>query len=181
MDEMREEGDGKGRDERWRRIVIILVIVVAIAALLSRTCWKDPGAVRGHVEGIGLGHEGAPAEVGWDEMAISVACVMELAEGETRLEARVENVEANHCDQKVRMYLADNPDDVLFESGAIGPGEYLRYVDLAHPLEAGNHLMVVEFQGYECSTSVISDEGVPLGHDKFGASCSAEVEVRVTA
>jgi hypothetical protein len=159
--------------------VIVCVIVVAVMALLSQTCWKDPGVERGHIEGIGIGGEGTPGEVGADEMAISVAGVMEIAEGETRLEARVENAEANHCDQKVRMYLADSPDDVLFESGAIGPGEYLRYVDLAHPLEAGTHLMVVEFQGYESDVSVVSDEGVPLGHNKFGSSCAAEVEVRV--
>jgi hypothetical protein len=181
MDEMREERGGKGRGERRRWVVIVLVVVVALAALLSQTCWKDPGAQRGHIEGIGLGPKGEHAEVGWDEMAISVAGVMEIAEGETRLEARIENVEANHCDQKVRMYLAESPDDVLFESGAIGPGEYLRYVEIAHPLEVGTHLMVVEFQGYEREASPISDEGVPLGHDKFGACCSAEVEVRVMA
>ena len=180
MDKTLEEGDGRGRGEQRRRIVVLVVIVVAIAALLSQTCWKDPGVERGHLEGIGLGQEGTPAEVGWDEMAISVAGVMEMAEGETTLEARIENIETNHCDQKVRMYLADNPQDVLFESGAIGPGEYLRTVELAHPLEVGTHLMVVEFQGYERDASVISDEGIPLGHDKFGASCSAEVEVRVT-
>lgn len=181
MDKVLAEGDGRKRAERRRRILIVLVILLAIITLLTQTCWKDPGAVRGHIEGIGIVPEGTAAEVGWDEMAISVAAVMEIGEGETTLEARVENVEANHCDQKVRMYLAEKPDDVLFESGAIGPGEYLRYVELAHPLEVGTHLMVVEFQGYETHASVVSDEGVPFGHDKFGASCAAEVEVRVTA
>jgi len=104
---------------------------------------------------------------------------MELAEGETTLEARIENTKANHCDQKVRMYLADDPSDVLFESGAIGPGEYLQYVEIAHALPVGTHEMVVEFQGYESQVALISDTGMPFGHNKYGTSCAAQVEVRV--
>jgi hypothetical protein len=77
------------------------------------------------------------------------------------------------------MYLTDNPDDVLFESGAIAPGEYLFRANLAHPLPVGTHNVTVEFQGYERTPTLLSNEGVPLGHNRFGASASAEVTINV--
>lgn len=166
---------------------VVGVAAVLVAALLAGFVaynllhWKDPRARKGYYEGKTDEEIQADLDrqVDWYSMEISVASVMELAEGETRAEARIENVENNHCDQKVRMYLTDDPDDVLFESGAIAPGAYLQYVDFAHPLPVGSHSVTVEFQGYEQSPTLLSDEGELLGHDRFGASASAEVTVTV--
>lgn len=173
-----EEREG----ERRRAVLIICVCVIALVLLLAHACWRDPNASPGHFEDETEEEIKADldAKVGSDSMEISVAGVMEIAEGSTTLEARLENVEENHCDQKVRMFLADDPSDVLFESGAIAPGECMRYVELAHPLAEGTHEMVVEFQGYEPRINLLPERGPILGHERFGASCAALVEVRVT-
>lgn len=175
------EHDGK-RDERRRLVLIICVCLIALAVLLAQTCWKDPNASEGHFEQETNDQIQADldAKADCDSMEISVAGVMEMAEGETTVEARLENVEENHCDQKVRMYLADNPRDVLYESGAILPGECIRYIELSHPLPKGTHEMVVEFQGFEPDVTLMAGEGALFGHKPFGASCAALVEVRVT-
>ena len=83
-------------------------------------------------------------------MEISVASRVTMAEGSTTCELRVENVEANHCDQKVHVWETGNEDDVLFESGAISPGEYLQWVELAHPLEVRTTRHAVHHSGHRC-------------------------------
>lgn len=155
----------------------LLVVVVAYAIL----CWGDPRARKGYYQGKSEEEirSDLDEQVDWYAMEISVASVMEMDEGQTRAEARLENVVNNHCDQKVRMYLTENPDDVLFQSGAIAPGEYMQYVDLAHPLPVGSNKVTVEFQGYEQQPTLVSDEGQLLGHDRFGASAAAEVTILV--
>jgi hypothetical protein len=159
-------------------LTVSFVVVVVICNVLG---WGDPRARKGYYKGKTAEEiqRDLDQQVDWYSMEISVASVMELAEGETEVEARIENVENNHCDQKVRMYLTDNPDDVLFESGAIAPGEYLFRANLAHPLPVGTHNVTVEFQGYERTPTLLSNEGVPLGHNRFGASASAEVTINV--
>ena len=143
--------------------------------------WKDPRAKKGYYEGKTPEEiqRDLDSNVDWYAMEISVASAMQMVEGQTQVEARLENVANNHCDQKVRMYLTDEPSDVLFSSGALSPGEYVQYVDLAHPLPVGHHDVTVEFQGYERNPTFISDEGQILGHDRFGASAAAEVSIDV--
>lgn len=173
-----------GVSQRGKRIrgalvatAALLVVVVAYAIL----CWGDPRARKGYYQGKSEEEirSDLDEQVDWYAMEISVASVMEMDEGQTRAEARLENVVNNHCDQKVRMYLTENPDDVLFQSGAIAPGEYMQYVDLAHPLPVGSNKVTVEFQGYEQQPTLVSDEGQLLGHDRFGASAAAEVTILV--
>jgi hypothetical protein len=153
---------------------------VSVAWLLG--AWGDPSARKGHYEGKTREEiqTDLDADVAWHSMEISVASRVSMPEGSTSCELRVENVESNHCDQRVRVWESGRPDDVLFESGAIAPGEYLQSVELAHPLPVGEHTLTVQFQGYERQPSLVSDEGVVLGHDTFGASCAAEVTVEVT-
>lgn len=162
----------------------IVAVAVAIASLFvayALFSWGDPRARKGYYEGK------SPEEIQRDldqqveaySMEISVASSMQVREGETHVEARVENVVNNHCDQKIRMYPTADPSDVLFESGALAPGEYLQFVELAHPLPVGRNSVTVEFQGYEQSPTLFSDEGAFLGHDRFGASAAAEVTIDV--
>lgn len=176
----------RGRATSWRKrgvlvvgLVGVALVGVGIAHLLLG--WGDPHARRGFYEGKTPQEiqSDLDTQVDWYAMEISVAGAMELPEGTTQVEARIENVPANHCDQKVRMYLTDDPSDVLYESGAIAPGEYLQYVDFSHELPVGRHDVTVEFQGYEQDVSVVSDEGALFGHDRFGASCAAQVQVDV--
>lgn len=165
-----------------RRYVVLGVLAIAVLAVACALLqWGDPRARKGYYEGKTPEEiqEDLNEEVAWYAMEISVASTMQVGEGQTRVEARVENVENNHCDQKVRMYPTGDPTDVLFESGALAPGEYLQFVDLAHPLPVGRNAVTVEFQGYERTPTLVSDEGQILGHDRFGASAAAEVTIDV--
>ena len=161
------------------RVAVAGVAILAATAGLVLTTWGDPTARRGHYEGKTDEEIQADldADVAWYAMEISVASAMTVAEGETTIEARIENPEANHCDQKVR--ILDEEGEELYASGALHPGEYLQTVDLRHALPVGTHTLTVEFQGYEQAPTLLSDEGKLLGHDTFGASCAAQVELTV--
>lgn len=160
--------------------MLALLLAMAVVTIVLGT-WKDPRARKGYYEGKSEEEiqRDLDSQVDWYAMEISVAGAMQMEEGQTQVEARLENVANNHCDQKVRMFLTDNPSDVLFQSGALSPGEYMQYVDLTHALPVGRHDVTVEFQGYEQRPSFISDEGHLLGHDRFGASAAAEVTIDV--
>lgn len=161
-------------------LILLLLVVVGLVAY-GVFGWKDPRAAPGYYEGKTPEEiqDDLDSQVDWYAMEISVASQMEVEEGSTHVEARLENVANNHCDQKVRMYPSNDPSDVLFQSGAISPGEYLQFVDLSHPLPVGRHELTVEFQGYEQTPTLWSDEGQLLGHDRFGASAAAEVTLDV--
>lgn len=167
-----------------KRVPIAITTALVAACLLAAWllgAWGDPSARKGHYEGKTPEEiqEDLDADVAWHSMEISVASHVTMAEGSTACELRVENIEANHCDQKVRVWETGHEDDVLYESGAIAPGEYLQFVELAHALPVGTHTFTVQFQGYEQSPTLVSNEGEILGHDTFGASCAAEVTVGV--
>lgn len=171
---------GKKHAKKWY-VAAGLVALVGLTIAWTLSSWGDPRARKGYYEGKSPEEiqRDLDEQVDWYAMEISVAGSMQVQEGETQVEARVENVVNNHCDQKVRMYPTDDPDDVLFESGALSPGEYLQFVELAHPLPVGRNSITVEFQGYEQSPTLVSDEGQVLGHDRFGASAAAEVTIDV--
>lgn len=163
-----------------------LAPTVAASALLApgllEAGWKDPQCRPGSYEAPAGARGEVPdadrrTEADACSMDISCAAAMELEEGQTFVEARLENPSTNHCDQRIRIFERERPDDVLYESGALSPGEQLQSVELRHPLEAGTHHAVVEFQGYERGISLLSSEGRLLGHDSFGASCAAEVDI----
>lgn len=172
----------KPRDRRKKVLAAMLAVLLAMVVVaIALGAWKDPRARKGYYEGKSQEEiqRDLDAQVDWYAMEISVAGAMQMEEGQTQVEARLENVANNHCDQRVRMFLTDDPSDVLFQSGAMSPGEYMQYVDLAHTLPVGRHDVTVEFQGYEQQPSLISDEGHLLGHDRFGASAAAEVTIDV--
>lgn len=156
----------------------VAIAAIGIAIVMN---WGDPRAKPGYYEGKTKEEiqRDLDEEVAWYSMEISIASYMEIEEGQTEVEARIENVENNHCDQKVKLFDASNPSDILFESGAIAPGEYIQNIELAHPLKAGTYTLTAQFQGYERNVTLMSDEGQFLGHDRFGGSCAAEVTLRV--
>lgn len=160
-------------------LAALAVLAVIVGIIISN--WGDPRAKKGYYDGKSQEDIQADldSKVDWYSMEISVANAMITTEGQTEVEARIENVVNNHCDQKVKMYPDGHPEDVLFESGAIRPGEYIQTVNLSHPLPVGRHNITVEFQGYDQSPTLISNEGQFLGHDTFGASCAAQVTIEV--
>ena len=114
-------------------IILALAMLAGLAILLNG--WGDPSARKGHYEGKTTEEIQADLDqdIAWYSMEISVASHVTMAEGSTSCDLRVENVEANHCDQKVKVWETGHEDDVLFESGAISPGEYLQWVELTPP------------------------------------------------
>ncbi|MDO4537899.1 MAG: hypothetical protein Q4B54_07040 [Coriobacteriales bacterium] len=168
-----------------RRAPVLLGALALICALIAYLIgsWADPNARRGYYEGKTREEiqRDLDAEVDWCAMEISVAPRVLMSAGSRACALRVENLAANHCDQKVRVWEQGYPNDVLFESGAIAPGEYLQVVELTHPLPIGTHTLIVQFQGYERQPTLISNEGALLGHNSFGASCAAEVQAEVVA
>jgi hypothetical protein len=177
-----EKTDQNQKASRNRRRILLAILIIILLLCLAYCSWRDPHARKGHYEGKTpeqIQHD-LDTEVGVDSMEISVASVFDMRAGETTVDARIENVEANHCDQRVKIYPIDNPDDVLFTSGALAPGEYLQEIELAHTFDPGSYQLLVEFQGYESAPTIVSDEGRILGHDRFGASCAAQVTLNVT-
>lgn len=160
-------------------LAVLALFAIAVAILLAN--WGDPRARKGYYEGKTKEEIQADldSQVDWYSMEISCASAMTMLEGQTEVDARIENVVNNHCDQKVKMYLTGSPDDVLYESGAIAPGEYIQTVPLKRALPVGRHAVTVEFQGYDQSPTLLSNEGKILGHDTFGASCAAQVTIEV--
>ena len=160
-------------------LAALAILAVIIGIIISG--WGDPRAKKGYYDGKSKEEiqRDLDSQVDWYSMEISVANAMVMNEGSTEVEARIENVVNNHCDQKVKMYPNGHPEDVLFSSGAIRPGEYIQTVNLSHPLPVGRHAITVEFQGYDQNMTLMSNEGQFLGHDTFGASCAAEVTIDV--
>lgn len=165
----------------WPFVVagIVLVIAVAVAVILSN--WGDPRQRSGYYDGKTTDEiqSDLDTEMDYYSMEISIASVVNMRPGQTDCELRIENIAANHCDQKVKLYPASDSSDVLFESGAIHPGGYIQRVELAHPLPIGSHEIIAEFQGYDRNPKLVSNEGEFLGHDKFGASCGARITINV--
>lgn len=171
----------KRKPKPWWLILVAVALIFGAVIAYAVGSWRDPAAKKGYYEGKTQEEiqEDLDSKVDWYSMEISCASRIEMTEGETEAEARIENVAANHCDQRVKIYLSDKPDDILYESGAIHPGEYIQTVRFAHPLEVGTYDLTVEFQGYSQNISLVSDEGQLLGHDRFGASAAAEVTLFV--
>lgn len=171
-----------------RRACVLALTAVAVlgvgwgmAAMLGG--WEDPLATEGSYEGLVRPEvtREAKGKVDSSSMEISCAAAMRVREGETTVEARLENPASNHVDQRVRIYTRERPDDILYQSGALAPGQTIETIELAHPLEPGRHDAIVEFQGYERHRSLVSNQGELLGHDAFGASCAAEVPISCVA
>ena len=169
------------RVSRAKAIVATLFLIALLIAALLLSPWSDPNAKHGHLPNKSDEEIQADidTDVAWYQMEISVASRAIMQEGDTEVALNIENLEANHCDQKVKVFEEGNPDDVLFASGALEPGTYLETVQLAHPLEVGNHRLTVEFQGYEHDVALITSKGQPLSHEPFGSPAAATVEVVV--
>ena len=164
---------------KFRNYLCVLLALYLMSAILSP--WNDPNARHGHMPVKSDEEIQADIDtvVAWYQMEISVAPKATMEAGDTEVELRIENLEANHCDQKVTVYEEDDPDDVLFASKALGPGTYLETIQLAHPLEVGTHQLTVEFQGYDRELSLITSKGTPISHEPFGSPVAATVEVNV--
>lgn len=171
----RQSGRPEGRDPKPRRSATRRRAVLALAILVlaggvgigvglgarawlpaSSQSWYDESAREGSYAGKTERQiqDDLNAQVAQGSMNISIASTIRVdAETATGV-ARIENIEANHYDQKVSIALKDTG-EVLYESGAIAPGNAIDEVPLSRPLSAGSYPALVTFTGYDRDTHAV--------------------------
>lgn len=147
-------------------ILLALTLAFFILQFCTRDTWYAGDAQIGSYEGKTAEEIQADLNRRVEEgmMNISMSSVITFANGTSQGEARIENIEANQKDQKVTITLIDT-DEVVYESDALAPGQYIQYITLNKNLPAGTYEAVAMFDGYELET-----------HKKIG---SAGVKVKL--
>lgn len=87
---------------------------------------------------------------------ISIASVIEFDSPGSPGKAFIENVPGNRYNMKVAVVL-DDTGEVLYESGGLAPGSYIEDIELARPLEPGNHNATATFTAYGLNS--LEEEG----------------------
>lgn len=145
--------------KKKKKLLIILIILVVAACgigayfFMNGDDWYDGNAQYGSYEGKSQEEIIAAlnAQVKDGYMNLSIANTIVFEDGASEGEARIENIEANTRDQKVTITL-DETGEVLYESGAIAPGEYIQTITLNRALEAGTYDATATFDGYDRET-----------------------------
>lgn len=147
------------KKKKKRRFIIIFIILFILAALIAvsfflmRDSWYDFGAQKGTYEGKSQEEIIADLnrQVQEGMMNISIAATITFTDGNAEGEARIENIEGNYRDQKVKITLNDT-DEVVYESGAIPPGSYIQRIKLSKDLDPGTYNATATFTGYDVET-----------------------------
>lgn len=98
----------------------------------------------------------------------SMAPLMQIWEGETQVELRLEYEEDAGVDLGVRLYPTGYPLRVLYESGPLSPGETRQYVELEHPLPVGRNSVTVESYGGVSEKSEVTIDVLPAELNQSG-------------
>lgn len=151
----------ESRSSRRRNIVITAIAAMLVAAALGGAwwffnggdAWFDPSATTGGYESMSAEEiqDDLDRKVAEGSMNVSIASSITFADGGTAAQARIENIEENHYDQKVSITL-DETGEVLYESGAIAPGQKIDMIEIAHPLSSGAHDATATFTGFDRET-----------------------------
>lgn len=167
------------------KILGVLIPLLAAAAFVGYNyvgnMWLDPNAHKGYYEGKTDEEiqEDLNQYVDEHSMQISVSPFVQISPGSTQASGlNVENIENNHCAQKFTISLQDTG-EVLYESGAIYPGEYVADIELSRPLDEGVYAANVVFQGYEEDMTLFSD-GQLFTHAEFGSPVTGVILLIVT-
>ncbi len=146
-----------------KHVFAALVAVVAVGAAVGVGVvatqqpaiedWFDSNAAQGQFEGKSKEEIQAALneEVAKGMMNISIAAVVQFADGTSEGEARIENIAANPMDQKVSIALKDSG-EVVYESGAIAPDQHIQTIKLSKDLDPGDYDAVATFTGYDRET-----------------------------
>lgn len=155
-----DAGDAQ-KSKKKRRLAMSAIIAALLALLLAglamcHSCgddWLDPSARDGSY--AGKTHEQIIADLNANVqegmMNISVATVMQGKEGSDTVNVRFENIAANHWDQKCTITL-DETGEVLWQSGAIKPGQSIDDAKLSRTFEAGAYPVTATVTGYDSDT-----------------------------
>ena len=110
-------------------------------SILGQAPYKTPEEVQAELDRI--------VEEGM--LNISIASVIEFADGTAPGTAYIENVPGNHYAMKVRIVL-DDTGDVVYESGGLKPGTYIETITLSQDLEPGSYPATATFTAYNMDT-----------------------------
>lgn len=122
-----------------------------------------------------INQEDLNAAVAEGEMNLSIANTIVFENGsEGDGKARIYNHKNNHVNQKVAIYLGDQPNenDKIYESGAIEPHHHIDTIKINKHLEPGTYHAIVIVTGYEQdSGDALQDfiKNIFGGHKKTGA------------
>ena len=103
-----------------------------------------------------------------DSISVPGISVVEMAAGSSHVEFPLINPEGNTCYMSYTIRLGDT-DEILYQSGKIGPGQAVLEFDLKRPMEEGDYEILVQVE-----TSDLEDYTVQLN----GAEIPAKLEVR---
>lgn len=156
-----ERAAGPASQNRRRRLTIVAVIIVCLIAASLATCsilkgsdWLDPNAKEGSYEGKTQEQIVADlnAQVAEGMMNISISSTLRFPNGtDNPGSARIENIAANHVDQKVTIVL-DGTGEAVYQSKAIAPGHSIDNITLSSSLPAGGYDATAIFTGYDPET-----------------------------
>ena len=157
MSEIDQQPTTQPEKKKRTRILIIILILLILGAgigvaiyMFNQDSWYDTNSKSGSYEGKTQEEIQADLNRIVEEgmMNISIAATVYFEDGASYGDARIENIAANNKDQKVVITL-DDTDEVIYESGAIAPGEYIQSIKLAQDLEPGTYAATATFTGYD--------------------------------
>lgn len=150
-------------------IVAVVVIVKPFGSAEEKDDFYDSGMTLGSYEGKSEEEIIADlnAKVAENEMSISCAPSIQVDSTTGEAEVRIENIAANHVDQKFTIALEDGTK--IYESGGIQPGYFVQSVKLDEVPKPGEYTVVVTFQGYD-----------PTTHNPKGGSAALNVPMTVS-
>lgn len=154
------EGSGAPKLQINRRVVFIGVAIVAVLALIGVGAWWfgqsqqddffDQNAI------LGQAPYKTPEEIQAEldriveegMFNISIASVIEFADGTTPGTAYIENVPGNRYVMKVTITL-DDTGETVYESKGLKPGSYIEDITLTKDLEPGNYAATATFSALD--------------------------------
>ena len=134
-------------------VAIVVACVLGFMAFSNAGQGRDPNAALGQLEGKTPEEVQAELDRIVEEgmLNISIASVIEFADGTAPGTAYIENVPGNHYAMKVRIVL-DDTGDVVYESGGLKPGTYIETITLSQDLEPGSYPATATFAAYNMDT-----------------------------
>jgi hypothetical protein len=174
--------------KRRRLLPLLLIFLILVAAALAAAwvfrdawlpssdsasttddSWYDSGMTIGSYEGETVDEIQAELDktVAENEMNVSCAPIVTVDASTGVAEVRVENIAANHVDQRFTITLSDGT--VLYSSGAVAPGNHVQSITLETVPASGTSDATITFQGYDSDT-----------HTAKGGTVSVQVQLVVS-
>ncbi|MCI8340016.1 MAG: hypothetical protein HFJ73_00160 [Eggerthellaceae bacterium] len=150
---------GQPEDKKKKKKPLIIIIIILLALILgiglwwvlfASGNWFDSNAKSGQAPY--KTNEEIQAELNRQVeegmFNISIASVVEFADGASPGTAYIENIPGNRYDMMVEITL-DDSGETVFQSGALAPDSYLDDITLSKDLDAGTYPATATFTAYD--------------------------------